>query len=252
MKCSSSNLWLMFMYSAHRCHICCSTFHYRSCYTLEHTGQNVSFGMDEYLYCRRYVVYTHSIFSLLSMLFSWTACSKFLPKLHLFHQLNNKVKEEFEIIFVSMDRSLEDYNVYTEDNVSQFWCLPYAIATLPKLIASLKAHDMPHLVVIDKDGTIITKEGVDALTQDPTGKYFPWRPNRIVDLLPKNYVSNIDNTRSSSLSVHYSPTIDLDEKYILLYFASHSDALAQEFTPWLVKAYNILKKKRQDFEVSII
>ena len=47
----------------------------------------------------------------------------------------------------------------------------------------------------------------------------------------------------------FSDTADLDEKYILLYFASYSDALSQEFTPWLMKAYNILKRKRQDFEV---
>mmetsp|Transcript_7656 Transcript_7656/g.8894 ORF Transcript_7656/g.8894 Transcript_7656/m.8894 type:complete len:423 (-) Transcript_7656:222-1490(-) len=171
------------------------------------------------------------------------SCSKFLPKLHLFHQLNNKVKEEFEIIFCSMDRSEADYKLYTEE--MPWWCLPYAIATLPKLVATLKAHDMPHLVVIDKDGIIITKAGADALTQDPTGLRFPWRPNRIVDMLPDNYVSCIDNFA-------YSATVDLDESYILLYFASHSDALSQEFTPWLIKAYNILKKKRKDFELLFV
>lgn len=89
-----------------------------------------------------------------------------------------------------------------------WWCLPYAIATLPKLVATLKAHNMPHLVVIDKDGIIITKVGADALTQDPTGVRFPWRPNRIVDMLPDNYLSCIEN-------LAYSATVDLDEKYIL-------------------------------------
>ena len=178
------------------------------------------------------------------------ACSKFLPKLHLFHELNSKVKEDFEIIFCSVDKNEEDYTAYIED--MPWWCLPYAISTLPKLVATLQAHGMPHLVVIDKEGKVITKEGVNALTQDPTGKYFPWRPNRIVDMLSNNYLSSgEESSNDKGNEIVVLPMEVLDEKYILLYFASHSDALSQEFTPWLVKAYHILKKKRQDFEVSI-
>ena len=169
------------------------------------------------------------------------------------------MKDDFEIIFCSVDRSEEDYKEYIED--MPWWCLPYATSTLPKLVATLQAHGMPHLVVIDKEGKIITKEGANALTQDPTGKYFPWRPHRIVDMLSNNYISNEESESELSESFESSnnnnndtlliPTENLDEKYILLYFASQSDALSQEFTPWLVKAYHILKKKRQDFEVSI-
>ncbi len=107
---------------------------------------------------------------------------------------------------------------------------------------------MPHLVVIDAEGKIITKDAVGALAQDPTGKQFPWRPGRIVDMLPESYQSGELSTEEEMVLL---PTRDLDDKYLLLYFASHGDALSQEFTPWLVKAYNILKNKRQDFEVSI-
>ena len=70
-----------------------------------------------------------------------------------------------------------------------------------------------------------------------------------MDMLPSNYRSG---ELSNDEEIVLLPTNDLDEKYILLYFASHSDALSQEFTPWLVKAYNILKKKRQDFEVRVV
>ena len=160
--------------------------------------------------------------------------------------MNNSVKTDYEIIFCSVDKSEDDYEKYIED--MPWWCLPYAISTLPKLVASLHANAMPHLVIIDKEGKIITKEGVSALKQDPTGKQFPWRPNRIVDMLPSSYRSGGLSTDDEIVLL---PTKDLDEKYILLYFASHLDALSQEFTPWLVKAYNILKNKREDFEVSI-
>ena len=176
-----------------------------------------------------------------------TASRRFLAKLHFFHELNSEVKRDYQIIFCSLDKSEEDYKEYIEE--MPWWVLPYATETLPKLVTSLQANSMPHLVVIDTEGKIITKDGVGALTQDPTGKLFPWRPNRIVDMLPESYISGEYSTDDEIVML---PTKDLDEKYILLYFASHSDALSQEFTPWLVKAYNILKNKREDFEVSMI
>jgi hypothetical protein len=101
---------------------------------------------------------------------------------------------------------------------------------------------MPHLVVIDKDGRVLTKDGVTCLSQDVVGKDFPWRPKRVVDLLPAMYVGHDTMERMDHLN----------DKYLLLYFSAHSDALSKEFTPWLVKAYKIMKKKRQDFEVSIM
>ncbi|KAL3921919.1 MAG: hypothetical protein SGILL_002488 [Bacillariaceae sp.] len=121
-----------------------------------------------------------------------------------------------------------------------WWCLPYAISTLPKLAAIYKAHGMPHLVVIDRDGRVLTKDGVNCLSQDPVGKNFPWRPGRIVDILPKRYIG--DDTTIAMNSI--------DDSYLLLYFSAQSDALSKEFTPWLIKAYNIMKSKRSDFEDS--
>ncbi|KAG7369035.1 redoxin domain protein [Nitzschia inconspicua] len=169
----------------------------------------------------------------------WEPCTKFTTKLHLFYQLHNN-KEDFEIIFCSMDRSEDDYSAYAEK--MPWWCLPYAISTLPKLAAIYNAHGMPHLVVIDKDGRVLTKDGVNCLSQDPVGKNFPWRPQRIVDLLPERY-----NANKTTLSMQ-----DIDDKYLLLYFSAHSDALSKEFTPWLVKAYNIMKNKRKDFELLFV
>jgi nucleoredoxin len=172
------------------------------------------------------------------------ACAKFTPKLHLFNQLQGNNKEEFEIIFCSMDRSEEEYKKNAEQ--MPWWCLPYAISTLPKLAAIYHAHGMPHLVIIDTDGKVITKNGVDELTQDPTGSHFPWRPIRIVDLLPEDYVV-VENEEDEIMT----PMTDLDEKYLMLYFSAKTCPYSQDFTPWLVKAYNIMKKKRpNDFEVS--
>jgi nucleoredoxin len=184
------------------------------------------------------------IHSLISSLLacSFLASVKFNLKLGLFNTLQN-VPEEFEIVFCSMDRSEEEYNNFCSK--MSWWCLPYAIATLPKLIMDYKAHGMPHLVIIDTDGKLITREGVQSLALDPVGKKFPWRRNRIVDILPSQYIMRKDGVND----VKY-PLSFLDDKYLMLYFAARSDDLSKEFTPWLTKAYNILKGKRgDDFEV---
>lgn len=144
-----------------------------------------------------------------------------------------------------MDRNEAEYKKYAE--TMPWWCLPYAISTLPRLTAMYQAHGMPHLVVIDaKNGSTITTNGVDCLQEDPVGQNFPWRPQRVVDVLPAEYmvVENEEN------EVFY-PLSDLDDKYLLLYFSAKTCSLSQEFTPWLVKAFNILKKQQSDdFEVS--
>ena len=139
-----------------------------------------------------------------------------------------------------MDRSEQEYKMYSEQML--WWCLPYAIETLPKLASLYHAHGLPHLVVMDTNGKVITKEGVQSLSEDPLGKHFPWRPRRIVDILPQLY---LDTDNESFLEM-----AELDEKYIMLYFAQKSNDLCQDFTPWLVKAYKILKERRpDDFEV---
>jgi len=166
---------------------------------------------------------------------------KFNLKLGLFDSLAN-VPEEFEIVFCSMDRSEEEYNSFCAK--MSWWCLPYAMPTLPKLITQYKAHALPHLVVIDKDGTIITMDGVQSLLGDPVGKSFPWRRIRLVDILPENYIIKKDGTEVQS------PMSYLDDRHLMLYFAARSDDLSKEFTPWMTKAYNILKGKRgDDFEL---
>jgi len=141
-----------------------------------------------------------------------------------------------------MDRSQEEYDKYTED--MPWWCLPYAISTLPKLAELYEASGLPYLVVLDIDGSVITKEGVQNLRMDPVGKRFPWRPQPLVDIMPKTYVA-------SSLVEHSID--DLEEKYIMLFFASKTCDLCAEFTPWLIKAYNILKERRPgDFELLFV
>lgn len=212
----------------------------RYCYTLVLSGMNVSITSiftAVKLSLRRFRSHHHPTFPSL-------ASVKFNLKLGIFNTLQ-KVPEEFEIVFCSMDRSEEEYNNFSSK--MSWWCLPYAIPSLPKLIMDYKAHSLPHLVVIDTDGKTITMDGVQSLTVDPVGKSFPWRRIRIVDLMPTQYIMHKDGVSDSKYPFPF-----LDDKYLMLYFAARSDDLSKEFTPWLTKAYNILKGKRgDDFEVCL-
>jgi len=66
--------------------------------------------------------------------------------------------------------------------------------------------------------------------------------------LPEDYLV-VENDEDEAMY----PLSDLDDKYVMLYFSAGSDSFSREFTPWLVKAYNILKEKHpDDFELIFV
>jgi nucleoredoxin len=109
-----------------------------------------------------------------------------------------------------------------------------------KLANQYGAMGIPHLVVLDKDGTVLQQDGVGEVSIDPEATNFPWRPKPLVELIPKEYLTT-DNKRR--------PTSELDDKYLMLYMSAHWCPPCQSFTPKLSKAYTALKKSRDDFEV---
>jgi nucleoredoxin len=149
-----------------------------------------------------------------------------------------KDAEDFELVFCSMDRTEAEYQAYTAD--MPWWCLPHKSPALGKLGNHYGAQGIPHLVVIDKDGTVLHHDGVGEVSVDPSGTHFPWRPEPLVELLPSVYLAN-DKTRK--------PMAELDDKYLMLYMSAHWCPPCQSFTPKLSKAYTALKKHRDDFEV---
>jgi nucleoredoxin len=160
--------------------------------------------------------------------------------------LYNKLKcrdnaEDFEVVFCSMDRTDAEYVSYTDK--MPWWCLSYKSPALGKLANKYGAVGIPHLVVLDKDGTVLLADGVGEVSVDPDGTDFPWRPKKLVELLPKIYMRN-------DKSLH--PMSELDDKYLLLYFSAHWCPPCKQFTPKLSKAYSVLKKHRDDFEVRLL
>ena len=136
-----------------------------------------------------------------------------------------------EIVFVSSDRDEASFDSYFAE---QPWlALPYDQRDLKaKLSKQFKVSGIPSFVILDGEtGELITADGRDAVSEDPKGANFPWRPPTFWEALGTDFLNGTDGE-----------TVDVDElkgdgKYIGLYFSAHWCPPCRGFTPDLVKAY---------------
>ncbi|VBB33966.1 unnamed protein product, partial [Acanthocheilonema viteae] len=67
--------------------------------------------------------------------------------------------EQFEIVFVSLDHSEEDLNVYLRESHGNWYHLPYGSSEIEELKSKYEIAGIPMLIVIKPDGNVITKNG---------------------------------------------------------------------------------------------
>jgi len=107
-------------------------------------------------------------------------CRGFTPKLAEMYTDSFKDKG-LEIVFVSSDREEEQFKEYYGD---QPWlALDFACQKEKQALSELYGVEgIPSLVIVDKDGSTITKDGRAAVSSDPKGDDFPWYPKPVSDL----------------------------------------------------------------------
>jgi hypothetical protein len=83
-----------------------------------------------------------------------------------------------DVVFVSSDR---DEGSFKEYFAEQPWhALDYSNREAKEdLSKALGINGIPSLVIIGKDFSVINKEGRSALSSDPKGENFPWRPKAV-------------------------------------------------------------------------
>jgi nucleoredoxin len=164
-------------------------------------------------------------------------CRGFTPELAKMYSSALKAKG-LEVIFVSSDKTEAEFDSYFKE---QPWlALPYADrAKKAALNKKFKVEGIPTLVILDgKTGETITTDGREAVSEDPTGKNFPWKPPSFWEALGTEFLKGTDGE-----------TVDVDEikgagKVIGLYFSAHWCPPCRAFTPQLIDAYtNHLKAK---------
>jgi len=157
-------------------------------------------------------------------------CKRFTPELAKSYESHLKAKG-LEIVFVSSDRDEDAFNSYYAE--MPWLALPYAERDLKaKLSKKFKVSGIPTLVVLDESGELITADGREAVSEDPTGADFPWKPAGFWDALGDEFLSG---TEGETVSVE---DVKGRAKVIGLYFSAHWCPPCRGFTPSLVSAYN--------------
>lgn len=105
-------------------------------------------------------------------------CKAFSPILIEWYKKFSE-KQNFEIVFVSSDRDLASFQGYAGH-------FPFPSvnfedrAIKQKLSAQFGITGIPALVVVDKNGQLITKNGREGVTQRP--EEYPWTPKTMAEV----------------------------------------------------------------------
>jgi len=167
-------------------------------------------------------------------------CRTFTPELtRIYKKLTEEQKKDFEIVFVSSDNDDAGFNEYYGD--MPWLALPYVERERKSTLSSkFKVSGIPTLVILDKNGSVITKDGRSQVDADPEGANFPWVPPEVKDVIGTDFIGK--NGAKITLD-------QLSGKYIGIYFSAHWCPPCKGFTPILGTLYETMKEKGKNFEV---
>jgi nucleoredoxin len=151
-------------------------------------------------------------------------CRGFTPKLAEWYK-TSLMSKGFEIVFVSSDRDEAAFKDYFGE---QPWvALPYSDRDAKeKLSKKFKVQGIPTFVILGPDGKVITNDGREAVSNDPTGEKFPWIPP-----------SPAEKAKLAIDALGPELMAKTDGKYIGLYFSAHWCPPCRGFTPKLAEFY---------------
>jgi len=107
-------------------------------------------------------------------------CRGFTPQFAKWYSEDLKEKG-LEVVFVSSDR---DESAFKEYFGEQPWlALDYSDRKAKEELSNMfGVQGIPSVVIIDKDGTTISKDGRGSISADPKGLEFPWYPKPVFNL----------------------------------------------------------------------
>ena len=84
-------------------------------------------------------------------------CRTFSPTLKEFREQN---KEDFEVVMVSADRNIDEQLQYMQSTKMPWPALPFDSPLITSLAERYAAEAVPHLVLLNAEGDLITEDGV--------------------------------------------------------------------------------------------
>ena len=175
---------------------------------------------------------------------SWCPpCAQFTPQLTKFYNnLKAEKKHEFELIYVSGDKAQDEFDEYRKD--MPWLAMPFAKRReKEKLSRRVKVGGIPTVVIVGKDGKVVTTKARNNVMKDPEGKDFPWIPKSIFEVLGSGPIMTHDNGKLV--------TVDDLRKMdaFALYFSAHWCPPCRAFTPRLATIYKKLKAQQPNVEI---
>ncbi|CAM9184022.1 unnamed protein product [Phaeothamnion confervicola] len=167
-------------------------------------------------------------------------CRGFTPVLAALYQRLRDRGESFEVVFVSSDKSEEQFRDYFA--TMPWMALPFADrARKAKLSSKYKVRGIPMLVLLDADGRTITTDGRAVVMSDQDGVDFPWKPRSVHEVLGDSFVDSTGNYVGSEAIIG---------KTLALLFSASWCPPCKLFTPKLIQTYAAMRgaSGRDDFE----
>jgi nucleoredoxin len=100
------------------------------------------------------------------------SCVAFTPDLVKFRDKN---AADFEVVFVSFDRSTEDQQQYMTEKQMKGPAVACLTEPVKALQRKFEAHAIPTLVILGADGREITRQGKADVASDPDNALAKWR-----------------------------------------------------------------------------
>ena len=169
-------------------------------------------------------------------------CRGFTPVLaELYKKLTGQGKN-FEIVFISSDRSQDDFDEYFGE--MPWKALPFSDRDRKAALSKkYKVQGIPSLIILNPDGSTLNAKGTEAVRADKNGINFPWRPKSLFDILSSGSGKLVDNKGNSV------DASSLKGKEFGIYFSAHWCPPCRGFTPVLVETYKKLKAAGKEFEI---
>merc|ERR1719197_2192009 len=149
--------------------------------------------------------------------------------------------KKFEIVFASSDRDQAAFDEYFAE--MPWAAVPYSDRdTKNSLSKKFKVRGIPSFVIVDAlTGETITDGGRAAISEDPEGENFPWRPPPFSEVIGDSFLRGAETVGAEAI----------EGKYLGVYFSAHWCGPCRGFTPKLAEWYkNDLSKK--NFEIIFV
>ncbi|XP_022664529.1 nucleoredoxin-like protein 2 isoform X2 [Varroa jacobsoni] len=101
-------------------------------------------------------------------------CRMFTPVLaDVYKQLKNQGKK-LEVVFVSSDKTEDAMFAYMEETHGDWYAIKYNDAARSELGSHFGVRSIPTLIILKKDGTVISKDGRSEVQSKGTGAWELW------------------------------------------------------------------------------